>query len=83
MHSSPCWACNETGMFICAACNGSGLCQICEGIGYILVLEAMEITVKETQMTCFACQGSGICIGCEGKPLTTCVTCSESETSRR
>lgn len=48
----------------CRACNGTGNCRLCGGIGQI---QEMSLISKEYEIrTCPNCHGSGICGGCDG-----------------
>jgi len=49
-------AANEYGYLACKACEGAGLCPLCDGEGFL---------DGETEIDCEACHGTGECPCCD------------------
>lgn len=54
-------------MTTCHACNGSGKCTRCEGLGYLMRGSRGNEGAKDSWLACPTCDSTGDCQSCEGK----------------
>lgn len=57
-------------MFKCSTCDGTGVCPVCNGKGYLTINTHPSPAYGKTDgsgtSTCYLCMGKGYCPDCRG-----------------